>query len=151
MLNWLKTFTKAQISAFIGGLSDYAIMVFFTEVVFGKAYYPLSIAISGTLGAIINFSLNKTWAFRPKEQAYKFTLPQQLRRFIIVVVSSILLKIAGTWLITHFVHLDYRISRIIADLFVSLGFNYTLQRYWVFSRSSGCALEVTENIDESEK
>jgi putative flippase GtrA len=136
MFNWLKTFTKAQLSAFIGGVSDYGIMVFLTEVIFGEAYYPLSIAISGTLGAVINFSLNKYWAFRPKEQCYKFTLPQQLRRFIIVVISSILLKITGTWLITHFIGIDYKISRLITDLFVSLGFNYSLQRYWVFSKAS---------------
>ena len=136
MLNWLKTFTKAQLSAFIGGVSDYAIMIFLTEAVFGRDYYPVAIAVSCSLGAVINFSLNKFWAFRPQEQAYKFTLRQQLRRFIIVVVSSILLKIAGTWLITTFIGFDYKISRIITDLLVSLGFNFTLQRYWVFSREN---------------
>ncbi|MDR1699295.1 MAG: GtrA family protein [Prevotellaceae bacterium] len=131
MFEWFKTFTKAQLSAFIGGVSDYAIMIFLTEVL--GIYYPISIAVSCTLGAVINFSLNKCWAFRPKEQPYKFTFTQQLRRFIIVVVSSILLKIVGTWLITTFIGFDYKISRVITDLLVSLGFNYTLQRYWVFS------------------
>jgi putative flippase GtrA len=134
MLKWLKVFIKAQFSAFTGGMCDYFIMVFLTELM--GVYYTLSIAISCILGAVVNFSLNKKWSFYSKEAGYRFSLPQQLWRFILVVGSSIVLKVTGTYLITTFVHIDYKVSRIITDIIISLGFNYVLQRYWVFKNEA---------------
>ncbi|HLR49622.1 MAG TPA: GtrA family protein [Candidatus Sphingobacterium stercoripullorum] len=123
------TFFKAQASAFIGGLSDYAIMLFCTEVL--GIHYTLSIVISGTLGAVVNFSINKYWTFKSPSP-----IGGQLVRFVVVVLGSIALKSSGTYLVTEFVEIDYKISRIIVELVVSLLFNYPLQRYWVFKNSS---------------
>ena len=50
-------FAKAQVSAFIGGITDYAIMVFVTEVF--HVHYTISIVIGGIIGAVVNFSLNR--------------------------------------------------------------------------------------------
>nr|WP_281370800.1 GtrA family protein [Microbacter margulisiae] len=116
----------------IGGVSDYFIMLFFTQVF--HIHYTISIAISGVLGAVINFSLNKTWAFMSKQFPYKHTFRTQMMKFIVVVINSILLKILGTYLFTTYMHIDYRISRIIVDLIVSIAFNYNLQKYWVFKQ-----------------
>ncbi|MDR2448971.1 MAG: GtrA family protein [Prevotellaceae bacterium] len=134
MLRQLKVFVKAQFSAFTGGMCDYFIMIFLTELI--GVHYPLSIAISCVLGAVVNFSLNKKWSFYSKEIGYRFSLPQQLWRFFLVVISSIILKVAGTYCITTFAHIDYKISRIITDIVVSLCFNYVLQRYWVFKNGA---------------
>jgi putative flippase GtrA len=59
-----------------------------------------------------------------------------LWRFLFVVVSSIGLKMFGTFLLTNYAHIDYRISRIITDMIVSIFYNYMLQRYWVFRDSA---------------
>ncbi|MDR1666975.1 MAG: GtrA family protein [Bacteroidales bacterium] len=130
LLERLKTFVKAQTSSLIGGTCDYLIMIGLTEL-FGL-HYTLSIVISGIVGAVVNFSINKTWAFYRREKAYRYSLVQQLARFIIVVLNSIALKTAATYFFTETVHIDYRISRLTADLLVSLLFNYMLQRHWVF-------------------
>ncbi|MDR3181156.1 MAG: GtrA family protein [Prevotellaceae bacterium] len=130
MLNRLKVFIKAQFSAFTGGMCDYLTMIILTELL--GVYYTLSIAVSCVLGAVVNFSINKKWSFYSGKIGYRFSLPQQLWRFFLVVISSIVLKVAGTYCITTFAHIDYKISRIIADIIVSLCFNYVLQRYWVF-------------------
>ncbi len=129
----LIVFSKAQLSAFVGGITDYLFMIFFTE--FFHVHYTISIAIGGIIGAIINFSLNKTWTFRSKNKTYKNSMPQQVVRFIMVVINSITLKSFGTYLVTTFLKLDYKISRIIVDLFISIAFNYTLQRFWVFKKN----------------
>ncbi len=126
------TFLKAQISAMIGGVCDYFIMVFFTQVF--HVHYTISIVIGGVLGAVINFSLNKTWTFMSKKMPYKNSFRIQMLKFIFVVANSIFLKSFGTYLITTYIHIDYRISRIIVDLIVSLTFNYNLQKYWVFPK-----------------
>ncbi len=133
MFDKLKIFVKAQFSAFTGGVCDYFIMIFLTEVV--GIYYTVSIAIACILGAVINFSINKSWTFSAKKTVYHFSLTQQLWRFMLVLISGIMLKIFGTWFFTTFAHIDYKISRIITDLLVSLFFNYVLQRYWVFKKS----------------
>ena len=129
----LIVFIKAQISAFIGGITDYAIMIFFTEVF--HVHYTVSIVIGGLIGAVVNFRLNNKWTFRSKDAAYKNSMREQLLKFLLVVINSIFLKSMGTYVITTFLNIDYKISRLITDLFVSIGFNYTLQRYWVFKKA----------------
>ena len=133
VLGQLIVFGKAQMSAFIGGMTDYAIMVFFTEAF--QVHYTVSIVIGGVIGAVVNFSLNHKWTFRSGNEAYKNSMRKQLLKFVLVVINSIFLKSTGTYAITNFLGIDYKISRIITDLFVSIGFNYTLQRYWVFKKA----------------
>ncbi len=128
----LLVFIKAQFSAFLGGAVDYFIMVLFTQIF--NLHYTISIAIGGVIGAIVNFSLNKKWTFYSKDIPYKNSMLGQLMKFVLVVVNSILLKSSGTYLITTFLGFDYRISRIVTDLFVSIVFNYTMQKYWVFRK-----------------
>lgn len=123
------TFGKAQVSAFLGGLFDYGIMVFCVE--FFKLDLKSSIVVGGLCGAIINFSINKYWTY----QAKKPSLTSQLIKFFIVVVGSIYLKANGTYFLTSTFHIDYKITRIVVDLFVSIGFNFMLQKYWVFRTS----------------
>jgi putative flippase GtrA len=124
------TFLKAQLSAFTGGIVDYFAMIFFTEVV--GFFYPYSIVIGGLIGAVVNFSLNRYWTFGARDEKKR----KQVPKFVVMVLGSIALKTLGTYCLTHYTKLDYRISRPIIDLFVSLGFNYTLQKYWVFTNNS---------------
>jgi len=134
MLNKLIIFGKAQVSAMMGGVVDYLIMIFFTEVF--HVHYTISIAIGGVVGAVVNFTLNKTWSFRSRNLQYKSSTKVQLIKFILVVLNSIVMKSSGTYLVTTFLHLDYKISRIVVDLFVSIVFNYSLQKYWVFKKNN---------------
>lgn len=126
-------FLKAQVSAFVGGITDYSIMIFFTEVF--HVHYTISIVIGGVIGAVVNFSLNNKWTFHSNDIPYKNSMRSQLIRFVLVALNSIFLKSTGTFAITTYMMIDYKISRLITDLFVSIGFNYTLQRYWVFKKT----------------
>ncbi len=128
--NRFTVFIKAQLSAFVGGVADYIIMILLTEI--AGIFYTWSICISGMLGAVINFSLNRYWAFRSVDEKKR----TQLAKFIFVVLGSIALKSSGTYLLTEIFSLDYRISRLCVDAVVSLGFNFTMQKYWVFRQSS---------------
>ena len=93
-------------------------------------HYITGIAIGGIIGAFVNFMVNRHWSFRGKQQK----LPGQLLRFAFVVIGSIVLKSGGTSFFTEILRIDYRISRIITDAIVSFGFNYVLQRFWVFRK-----------------
>jgi len=129
--NAVFVFAKAQLSAFLGGLIDYGVMIFCTEVL--GIYYPISIAIGGVIGAIFNFSVNRYWTFN-NDKASKAPVGAQLVKFIFVVAGSIFLKSTGTYLFTNWLKINYKFSRIIVDIIVSLGFNYLLQTYWVFKK-----------------
>jgi len=142
----LKFFIKAQCSAFAGVVVDYTAMILLTDFV--GVHYTISIAIGGLIGAGVNFSLNKIWAFRVKGSSYKFKLSEQLWRFMCVAVGGILLKIIGTYCLTslllHYFQgmkfgkfvitekLVYKYCRLATDALVSVFFNYKLQRHWVF-------------------
>lgn len=128
----LITFAKAQISAFAGGVVDYLAMIVATELL--GIHFTLSIVIGGIIGAAINFFINKGWTFHSKKSPYRYAFLRQLIRFMVVVFNSIFLKASGTFFITYTWLLDYKLSRLIADLLVSVVFNYTLQRFWVFQR-----------------
>lgn len=125
----LLTFLKAQFSAFTGGIVDILVMIFCTEIL--DIHYTLSIGVGGVVGAVVNFSINRTWTFKLKDQQHR-SVDVQLFRFCVVVGGSILLKSAGTFGLTETLGMDYRLSRIFTDIVVSLGFNYTLQKHWVF-------------------
>jgi len=130
--NSLFIFIKAQFSAFLGGIVDYLTMIICTEWL--HIHYTVSIAIGGIVGAMVNFTINRNWTFEANAQGDGALL--QLLKFGFMVSGSILLKSLGTYLLTEGTHLDYKISRIVIDVLVSLGFNYTLQRYWVFRKKA---------------
>lgn len=129
------TFAKAQLSAFLGGVVDYGIMILCTELLY--IHYTISIVIGGVIGALANFTINRNWTFSIKETTEKSDhVFVQVVKFASMVGVSILLKSSGTFLLTEVGRVDYRISRVLIDLVVSLGFNYTMQRYWIFKSNS---------------
>jgi putative flippase GtrA len=126
-------FAKAQLSAFTGGIVDYLVMILCTELL--HIHYTISIAIGGIIGAVVNFSVNRYWTF-DSNKASQSPVGAQLIKFIFVVAGSIALKSSGTYLFNNWLHIDYKIGRIIVDIIVSLSFNYVLQKYWVFRKKS---------------
>lgn len=123
------TFLQAQVAAFLGGITDYGLMILLTELC--KLHFTFSILISGTVGAIINFSINRFWVFK-NQCGYSSRINSQLFKFALVVLGSISLKSFGTLILQKVFQIDYRIGRLIIDSFVSYGFNYPLIKYWVF-------------------
>jgi putative flippase GtrA len=123
------TFLQAQVAAFLGGITDYGLMILLTEVF--KLHFVFSILISGTVGAVINFSINRFWVFK-NQSGYSSRIHSQLFKFALVVLGSISLKSSGTLILQKIFQIDYRIGRLITDSFVSYGFNYPIIKYWVF-------------------
>lgn len=131
-----KAFGKAQVSAFTGGVVDYLLMLVCVELL--NTHYVTGIVIGGIVGAVINYSINRYWSFAGSTVSSKKENAQlQIGKFVFVVIGSILLKSGGTTLLTEVFQIDYKVSRLITDAIVSFGFNYVLQRYWVFQGQMG--------------
>lgn len=137
----VKLFLKAQVSAFSGGVTDYGLMILLTEWL--HIHFTISILISGTMGGIVNFCINRFWAFKSND-GYCSSTKGQLIRFFTVVLGSISLKSAGTYLLHSSLNLDYKLGRLLIDSVVSYGFNYPLMKYWVFKTNQLSDSEADE-------
>lgn len=124
----LKEFLKAQLSAFVGGMTDLGIYSFCYKILSISA--PVSNALSGSLGAVVNFVINRYWSFGNT----KTSVGSQLWKFVIVVIGSITLKSIGIYYFVDLWKWHFILSKLIVEIVVSLGFNYTLQKYWVFKK-----------------
>lgn len=125
-----REFFKAQLSAFVGGLVDFGIYSFCYKVLLFTA--PISNIFSGSLGAIVNFTINRYWSFGTTQ----VSVASQLWKFILVVAGSIFLKSSGIYVLVDILNLHFLLSKAIVEIIVSLGFNFILQKYWVFKNNS---------------
>lgn len=123
-----KEFLKAQLSAFIGGMIDFGIYSFCYKIFLMSA--PFSNIVSGSLGAVVNFSINRYWSFNSTGDP----LTSQLGKFILVVLGSIFLKSTGIHFFVDVWGWHFLLSKAIVEIVVSLGFNFTLQKFWVFKK-----------------
>ncbi|MGJ1206174.1 GtrA family protein [Sphingobacterium lactis] len=124
----VREFLRAQLSAFVGGLSDFGIYTFCYTAL--KLTAPLSNVISGSLGAVVNFTINRYWSFKSSEMP----IGSQLWKFIVVVLCSIGLKTLGVHIFVDKLHWHFLIGKLLIEIVVSLGFNFTMQKYWVFRK-----------------
>lgn len=156
MLEKIFTFAKAQVSAFVGGVTSYVVTVLLREIFLHHAShshdinYIQSLVVVGAgeiLGAVVNFTINKTWAFKSKGSTYKHKFFVQFSRFVFVVAQSILFKATGVHLLSSFFSkIDFKIWLLFIYFLVSIT-NYLLQRYWVFKRVAASANNIeSENI-----
>ncbi|HLT86696.1 MAG TPA: GtrA family protein [Sphingobacterium sp.] len=122
------SFGKAQISAFLGGLFDFIIYTIGIQVLGFTAY--ISNIVSGSLGAVVNFTINRYWTF----ESTKVPVGRQLAKFVVVVIGSIFLKSIGIFFLVDYLSLNPYYAKIIVEILVSLGFNFLMQKYWVFRK-----------------
>lgn len=119
-------FAKAQIASSVASLVDYFITILFVEML-GFWYLPGS--TTGTIiGGITNFSIGRHWVF--KEGLKERNI--QLLRYAVVWTGYLVLTTMGVYLLTHFAHFNYLISKVSISLFLAVAYNFPLQKRFVF-------------------
>ncbi len=121
-------FLRAQVSAFFGGIIDYLVMLYCVE--FLHIHYIPAIAVGGLVGAVVNYTISRYWAFNSKNES----IAKQFLKYAVVSIGSIILKSTGTFILTETTNLDYKLTRLVIDGIVAFGFNFTLQKFWVFKK-----------------
>jgi len=123
----LTCFVKAQIASAVATAVDFGITILLKE---GCGFwYLFSTSAGSTLGGMTNFTLGRCWVFRataPPKGAQAF-------RYLVVWCGSILLNIAGVFLLTSIGRLNYIVSKVFVSLLIGVTFNYILQKNFVFS------------------
>jgi len=120
------TFIKAQAASLTATASDFLMTILLVEV-FGCWYVAAS--ATGTLtGGICNFIICRRWVFNAENGPVRW----QAMKYVLVWIGNLGLNAGGVFLVTHYVGWSYLISKIFISLAVGAGYNYVLQKKFVF-------------------
>lgn len=130
-------FLRAQLSAQFATLADFILTYTCFEWI--GLHYLLSTSIGTITGGFINCFVNYKWAFATKDCQFKWVF----FKYILVWCGSFALNVGGLYLLVEFLkrytllweHASsfYLItSKIVVSFIVSICWNYTLHRYFVF-------------------
>jgi len=121
------TFIKAQASSIISTFFDFLTTIVCKEF-FGVWYVAASFA--GTfIGGVTNFALGRRWVFDGRDKK----VHAQLIKYLIIWGGNMLLTTFGVFIVTHYCGSSYFISKIIVAIIVGIGYNYMLQKKFVFA------------------
>ena len=59
-------------------------------------------------------------------------MPGQILKYILVWNGNLLLTSSGIFLVTHYMEINYAISKIMISVLVGISYNYLLQKNFVF-------------------
>ncbi|GAA0538772.1 GtrA family protein [Chitinophaga japonensis] len=122
----MATFIKAQAASLAATCFDFLTTIVLVNV-FGWWY--LAGSITGTIaGGVLNFMMGRLWAFNAGDRRIEW----QFIKYVLVWVGNLLLNAAGVFMITQYIGLSYVISKILTAVVVGIGYNYVLQKKFVF-------------------
>jgi putative flippase GtrA len=125
----MKQFIKANISSLIASGCDFLITIIVKEL-FGAD--PFFASVTGTIsGGIINFIIGRYWVFK----AHNFNVYQQSRKYFIIWSGNLLLNSLGVYVLLHYAGFNYIPAKLITSIAVAVGYNYPLQKKYVFKNN----------------
>jgi putative flippase GtrA len=122
----MATFIKAQAASLAATGFDFLTTIVLVNV-FGWWY--LAGSITGTIaGGVLNFMMGRLWAFNAAERRIEW----QFIKYVLVWTGNLLLNAAGVFMITQYVVHSYVTSKVLTSVIVGIGYNYVLQKKFVF-------------------
>jgi CDP-diacylglycerol--glycerol-3-phosphate 3-phosphatidyltransferase len=119
-------FQRAWIASAIATAVDYGTFTILVEVV--GIYTGSSRALGAAIGAVTNFTVNKIYTFRTRENSVLVEVP----RYAAISLTSLLLNTVGVILLTEGLRWNPLVAAAVVGLAVSLGWNLPLHRIFVF-------------------
>jgi putative flippase GtrA len=121
------TFLKAQAASILGSLVDFLTTIVLVELF--HCWYILGNLLGNIAGGITQFTLARNWVFNAGEGK----IPFQVFKYILVWIGNLLLSAGGVYFFTHYLGLNYIISKTISSIVLGLTYNYFLQKKFVFA------------------
>ena len=122
----ITAFIRYNIVAVLATVVDFLVFILLSEVF--EVWYVVATFISAISGGIAAFILNRNWAFMSRDGH----LSQQAKKYFLVWGSSILLNTSGLYLLVENTNINEIISKIIVSVIVGLGFNFLMNKFFVF-------------------
>ncbi|MEN9570628.1 MAG: hypothetical protein RL172_1859 [Bacteroidota bacterium] len=125
----MKVFLKANVASLVASLVDYLITILVKELLQTDAVLA---SITGTIcGGITNFFIGRNWVFNAKTSS----LSHQGWRYFVAWAGNLVLNSLGVYLLIHFAGLHYVAAKIITSITVAVGYNYPIQKRYVFKNN----------------
>jgi putative flippase GtrA len=122
----MATFVKAQVASLSASIIDFLTTLVCTQVF--HFWYVIGSVAGTTAGGLLNFTLGRNWVFDSKERG----VGGQVLKYILVWTGNLLLTTGGVFLVTHYLHVNYILSKIIVSGTLGTGYNYLMQKKFVF-------------------
>src|SRR5258708_17846401 len=119
-------FQRAWVASAVATVVDYGTFTVLVEVV--GVYTGTSRALGALLGAITNFTLNKLYTFRTRQNSVLVEAP----RYAAISLTSLLLNTVGVILLTEGLRWNPLFAAALVGVLVSLCWNLPLHRIFVF-------------------
>ena len=91
-------------------------------------WYGYAGIVGNIVGAITNFVIGRQWVFISSET----NLKQQALRYAIVWFGYVALGFLLLVAVTDYVNINYGIAKVLVAIFLSVTYNYVLQKKYVF-------------------
>jgi putative flippase GtrA len=119
-------FIKVQAACILGSIADYLITILLVEKF--NYWYILANLAGNICGGSVQFFLCRKWAFNIKDGNIQI----QAIKFILVFVGNLILSALGIYFFTHFLRINYLISKTLISIFLGVSYNYLMQKKFVF-------------------
>ena len=124
-------FQRAWVASAVATVVDYGTFTVLLEVV--GIYTGTSRALGALVGAVTNFTLNKLYTFKSRQNPVLVEVP----RYAAISLTSLLLNTVGVILLTEGLRWNPLIAAALVGVLVSLCWNLPLHRIFVFREHTG--------------
>jgi putative flippase GtrA len=119
-------FMKAQVASLVASLTDFVTTIILVEIL---GFWYLAASITGTIvGGMVSFMIGRIWVFDGSGKKVHI----QAVKYAIVWIGNLVLNGAGVFVVTHYLHVNYVISKVLVSLLIGFSYNYLLQKKFVF-------------------
>ena len=124
----MQTFIKTQAALIAGSLADFLLTILLVE--YFHCWYGACNAAGDIAGAVAQFMLSYYWVFTAEPEQ---KIPSQLITFLAMWLGNIALAALGIYLLTHYFHLHYLLSKLIVSALLGLSYTYLVSKKFVFA------------------
>ena len=123
-----RTFSRSAVTSLFTTALDFATLTGLVELL--GVDYVLATWLGTIVGSLSNFTINRVWAFDARDRPGT----GQFLRFVLVQAGASLWHTLGVWILTRFARIPYQESKLIISVVAYLGWNYPMNRWFVFRR-----------------
>ena len=122
----MKIFWKVNIAAILASLADF-LFTFLLKYI-GHLDAVLASILGTIFGGVINFIIGIVWVFKTSQTNFS----EQGKRYFLIWLGNLLLNSSGVYLLIKIMGVQYLIAKMITAITVAIGYNYPLQKGYVF-------------------
>lgn len=119
-------FIKAQASALVATAVQFLVSFLLLHAWNGAG---VAANLTGVVcGGITNFTINRKWVYQKGNDTWNW----QALKYVLVWFGNLIVNTSCFWVLTHYTDIDQRVAMIMASVITAVGYNYGMQKRFVF-------------------